>query len=226
MLMEDERKLITEYGKKMISSGLTTGTAGNISICDRKSGLMAITPSGIDYFEETPEDIVVMDLEGNIVEGNRKPSSEHHLHSVMYKIKQGINSVVHTHSMYCTVLSCLNVPIEAVHYVLADTGTATVPVAPYKLYGTEELAEAVGKTIGKGNAVLMANHGMLACGSSLSAAFGLAKTCEWTAEIQWKCMCAGKPNILSEEQMNEVIKKFSTYGQTVQDESSVKGYFA
>ena len=84
MLMEKERIEIVEYGKKMSSSGLCKGTSGNISIYDPETGYMAISPSGIGYFETEPEDVVVMKLDGTIVEGNRAPSSEHGLHSVIY----------------------------------------------------------------------------------------------------------------------------------------------
>ncbi|MEG0365656.1 MAG: class II aldolase/adducin family protein [Coprobacillus sp.] len=225
MLMEKERKEIVEYGKEMSVSGLTKGTAGNISIYDSKTGYMAISPSGIGYNETTPEDVVVMRLDGSVVEGDRKPSSEHDLHSAIYKLKPDMRSVVHTHSTYCVVMSCMNMPLKAVHYVLADAGCFEVPVAPYCTYGTLELAEVVKETIGEGNAVLMANHGMLACGTSLKSAYGLAATCEWTAEIQWRCLAIGQPNVLNNEQMNLVLEKFKGYGQKTKDDNEVKGYF-
>lgn len=224
MLLEKERKEIVEYGKKMYESGLTKGTAGNISIYDPITGHMAISPSGINYEDTRPEDIVVMKLDGTIVEGTRKPSSEYDLHSVIYQMKPEMRSVVHTHSTYCVVLSCMNMPLQAVHYVLADTGGFEVPVAPYCTYGTKELAEVVKETIGDGNAVLMANHGMLGCGTSLKSAYGVATTCEWVAEIQWKCLSIGQPNVLSNDQMTEVLEKFKDYGQK-RENDTVQGYF-
>ena len=105
MLMEFERQQIVDYGKRISSEKLTSGTSGNISIYDPETGLMAISPSGIDYFETKPEDIVIMKLDGTIVEGNRKPSSEHNLHIALYKVKKDARSIIHTHSTYCTVLS-------------------------------------------------------------------------------------------------------------------------
>lgn len=225
MLMEKERIEIVEYGKKMSSSGLTKGTAGNISIYDPTTGYMAISPSGMGYDETNPEDVVIMTLDGTVVDGDKKPSSEHDLHSAMYKLKPEIRSVVHTHSMYCVVLSCLNMHLKSVHYALADAGTFEVPVAPYCTYGTPELAEAVKETIGKGNAALMANHGMLACGTSLKSAYGLASTCEWVAEVQWRCMSVGIPNILNDEQMSVVLEKFKGYGQATKGNGEVKSYF-
>lgn len=213
MLMEKERNLIVEYGKKLITENLTSGTGGNISIYDPEQGLFAISPSGIDYFETRPEDVVVMNLDGEIVDGDRKPSSEKDLHIEMYKIKPEIRSVVHTHSMYCTVLSCLNMPIKSVHYVLADAATDIVPVAPYVTYGTKDLALAAADTIGDAKACLLANHGMLAVGKDVGDAFGVARECEWVSEIQWRTMAVGTPNILTREQMEVVMEKFKTHGQ-------------
>lgn len=220
MLMEKERNLIVEYGKKMVNDHLTAGTGGNISILDRETRLMAISPSGIDYFETKPEDIVIMKLNGEIVEGDRKPSSEHNLHIALYNKKPDITSVVHTHSTFCIVLSTLNMPIKAVNYILADAGTPSVPVAPYRTFATQELADAVADSIGSSYACLMANHGLSACGKDLKSAYSLARECEWIAEIQWRAMCIGKPNIIDDAEMMNVLDKFGTYGQPKQEDQN------
>lgn len=224
MLMKDEREKIVEYSVKMLESGLTKGTSGNISIFNKELGYVAITPSGMNYIELTPEDVVIIDLNLNIIEGNRKPSSECNLHVEIYKTKKDIRSVVHTHSMYCTILSCLNEPLRAIHYVLADAGVSVVPVAPYKTYGTIELANAVASTIGDSYACLMKNHGMVSCGNNIESAFGLASTCEWVAEIQWKAMAVGTPHYLDDSQIDVVIKKFKGYGQDSNKDGG-NGYF-
>ena len=218
MLLEKERKLIVEYGKMMSESGLTTGTGGNISIYIPEEAMMAISPSGIGYFDTNPEDVVIMDLDSNIIEGNRKPSSEWALHSEMYKRKPDCRSVVHTHSMYCTVFATLNQPLRAVHYIIADAGVSTVPCAPYRTFGTVELAEVAGEHIGDGDAVLLANHGMLACGTSIKNAYGLAQGLEYCAELQYRAMCIGKPVILDDEEMKNVLEKFKSYGQVSRKE--------
>ena len=147
MLMEEERKLVAEYGRKMSTDGLARGTAGNISIYNPELGLMAISPSGLGYFDTTPEDVCVCDLDGKVADGTRKPSSEHGLHAAFYKEKasQGCLAIVHTHSDYATTLACMGEPIRAVHYVIGDAGAAEVPCAPYQLFGTEALAEAAMK---------------------------------------------------------------------------------
>lgn len=220
-----EREAIVEYGKKMITEHLTSGTSGNISIFDRENGLMLISPSGVAYFETKPEDIVIMTLDGKIVEGDKKPSSEWGLHAAMYKVKPEACGVVHTHSTYCTVLACLHEPLRGAHYVVADSGAAEVPCAPYFTYGTPELAKAASETIGESNAVLLANHGMLAVGKDLKSAFGLAAGMEWCAEIQYKAMCAGKPYYLPKDEMMRVVEKFKGYGQVKTPGKDTKSYF-
>ena len=100
-------ELVVEYGRKMSTDRLSTGTSGNISVCNAEKGLMAISPSGMDYFSTTPEDVVITDLEANIVDGVRKPSSEWALHTAFYRHKPHARAVVHTHSMYCTTFAVL-----------------------------------------------------------------------------------------------------------------------
>lgn len=209
----EEKKELVEYGKKMSAEGLSSGTSGNLSIYLKEEGVVLITPSGIGYFDTTPEDIVAMDLEGNIIEGTRKPSSEWHLHTLFYKNKPEARAVVHTHSKFCTTLSTLRMPIKAVHYVIADAGTNEVPCAPYRRYGTEELAKVAVESAKESNAVLLANHGIVVCGKNLKSAYGLAKGMEYVAEIQVTAMSVGEPVVLSKEEMDEVLEGFKTYGQ-------------
>lgn len=213
MKLEQERELLTEYGRRMSRAGLSVGTSGNLSIYVPEEGLMAITPSGLDYEATTPADIVVMDLDAHVVEGKRKPSSEWALHTKFYQRHPAARAVVHTHSMYCTTLACLGKPLEAVHYAIGAAGTARVPVAPYRLFGSPELAEAAVEACGDGKAVLLANHGLVAWEGSLPKAFSLARDLEFTAELQWRAMAVGTPNILTDSQMAEALERFKTYGQ-------------
>lgn len=213
MIMEKERNLVVEYGKKLVTENLTDGTGGNISVFDPEQGLMAISPSGMDYFSIKPEDVVIMNLDGEIVDGDRKPSSEKDLHLEIYKNKPGMTAAVHTHSMFCTVLGCLGQPIYSVHYVLADAATDVVPVTPYVTYGTKELALAAVKTMGDAKATLLANHGFISCGKDIGDAFGIARECEWVSQIQWRCSCIGQPNILPKDEMERVMIKFQSHGQ-------------
>lgn len=213
MMLEKERELVVAYGKKMSSQGLSKGTSGNISIYNAEKKLMAISPSGIGYFETEPEDVVIMDLNGNVVEGKRKPSSEWGLHTVFYQNKPEARSVVHTHSSYCTIFACLNQPIKAVHYVIGGAGVTEIPVAKYQTFGTEELAQSAIKACGESKAVLLANHGLVVCGPNIQKAFGLAVNIEFVAEMQYRTMSVGTPVILTDEQMEASMKRAKTYGQ-------------
>lgn len=221
MLMQEERELVVEIGKQMASSGLCPGTSGNQSIYNAQLGLMAIKPSGIGYFETTAEDVVIMDLNGKKVEGARKPSSEWDMHSEFYRKKPDCHAVVHTHSNYCTTFACLRMPIQAVHYVLADANAYEIPCTDYHTFGTPELAEDAVKTCGTGDAVLLANHGVIVCGKTLQSAFGLAKNLEYIARLQYQSMCIGRPFVLSRSEMDKVFESFKSYGQP---NSGKKGY--
>ncbi len=213
MLMQEERDLIVEYGQKMSAARLSTGTSGNLSIYDAERGLMAISPSGMDYSSIRPEDVVITDLDANIVDGSRKPSSEWALHTAFYRRKPHARSVVHTHSMYCTTFAVLGQPIRAVHYAIGDAGTATVPCAPYHTFGTAELAEAAMEVCGESDAVLLGNHGLVVCGKDIQSAYGLACNMEYLAELQYHAMSIGTPNILTDGQMAQVLERFRSYGQ-------------
>ena len=197
MLLQKEREEVVAYGKKVSEAGLCPGTSGNISVFNAEKGLMAISPSGLDYYSTTPEDVVVMDLDAHIVDGGRNPSSEWDLHSVFYKKKPEMGAVVHTHSVYCTTYAVLRRPIRAVHYAVYDAHAAEVPVAPYILFGTKELAEKAVEVCGDGNAVLLANHGIVVCGKNIAAAYSLAVNLEYTAELQYRAETIGKPYVKS-----------------------------
>ncbi|CCO23671.1 L-fuculose-phosphate aldolase [Maridesulfovibrio hydrothermalis] len=212
MLLSQERNLVVEYGRKMLEAGLTTGTGGNLSILNRSKGLMAISPSGLNYLDATAGDIVLMDLEGNIHDSKRKPSSEAGFHIALYKKRPAINAVVHTHSVYATTVACLNMELPAVHYLVGFAGKK-VPLAPYATFGTPELAENVVNTIEDYNAVLLANHGLITVGQAIQNAFDAAEELELIARIYIQALSVGKPVIVPEDEMERVIDKFSTYGQ-------------
>ena len=143
MLMEDARERIVAYGKRIATEGLAVGTSGNLSEYDPETGLMAISPSGLGYFETTPADVVVLQLDDSVVEGSRRPSSEAPLHAEVYRRRPAARAVVHTHSPYATTLAALGEPIRAVHFTIADSGAEEVPLSPYVTFGTPELAASV-----------------------------------------------------------------------------------
>ncbi len=169
MLLETERRELVIYGKRMLADKLVTLTSGNISIYDPETGYMAVTPSGIPYDETAPQDIVVMTLDGKIVDGSRKPSSENRLHAAVYKARPHARAVVHTHSMFATTLGIAGEEVKAVHFLLPDLmGRGNVPLVPYVTYGTEALAERVREAMKDSPACLLQNHGMVASGRNIA----------------------------------------------------------
>ncbi|SDY65534.1 L-fuculose-phosphate aldolase [Tindallia californiensis] len=212
MRLQKEREMIVEYGKKLVSTGLTKGTGGNLSLYCRKEGLMAISPSGIDYFETTPEDVVVMTLQGEIVEGDRTPSSEVELHRIFYQRRTDINAIIHAHTMYATTIACLGWDLPPVHYMIAVAGK-NVRCSAYATFGTGELAEKAYEAMEDRKAVLLANHGLLAGAGDLANAFNITEEIEYCAEIYYRTKGIGEPVILDEDEMTRMLEKFKTYGQ-------------
>lgn len=212
MLLEPERSLLVEYGMRMVQAGLTTGTGGNLSLFKREEGLLAVTPTGIAYDRLTPGDVVVLTLEGAVVEGKRKPTSELGFHQALYRARPDAGGVVHTHSPYATTMACLGWEIPAVHYLVGFSGRK-VPLAAYATFGTPELAENVVAAIDGYNAVLLANHGLVTVGADLPTAFAAAEEIEFVARVYYQTRSVGIPRILPDEEMARVIEKFKTYGQ-------------
>ncbi|CEG26485.1 L-fuculose-phosphate aldolase [Bacillus sp. B-jedd] len=212
MLLMEERKAVVEYGKKLIESGLTQGTGGNISLFNRESGLVAISPSGLDYFETSPEDVVVVDLAGEVIEGVRKPSSEKEMHLIFYRQRQDLNSLVHTHSPFAKTIASLRWDLPAVSYLVAYAGP-NVRCSAYETFGTKELAEAAFKGMEDRRAVLLANHGLIAGANNIQTAFTIAQEIEFCARIYYQAKCIGEPAILPEEEMAKLAEKFKAYGQ-------------
>lgn len=211
MLMEKERLEIVEHLKMLITHGLTKGTGGNISVYNPDLKLMAISPSGMDYFTLVPEDIIVMDLDGKVIDGRRKPSSEYDMHRIFYQYRNDIKAVVHAHSPYSSVLACLNWGIEPCTYLIGSAGK-DVRCTKYETFGTYELAESALEGMKDRYAVLLGNHGLLAGGADLPTAFDTAEETEFCAQIYYRCKAVGEPVLLTDEQMDAVLKKFETYG--------------
>jgi len=209
----EERKQIVEFGKMMIDKNLTKGSGGNISVFVRDEKLMLITPSGIDYYKIQLEDIVVMDLEGNIVEGNKKPSSEHSMHSIFYREREDINAIVHFHSVYASVLATLQWELPATHYLIAVSGGANVRCADYATFGTEELARNAFDAMKDRYVVFLANHGMLAGAKDLPNAFSKAEEIELCAEIYYRAKSIGEPKMLETAETDKLKRLFNNYGQ-------------
>ena len=212
MLLQKEREMIVAYGKRMLSAGLTRGTGGNLSIYDRNLELMAITPSGIPYEEIEAEDILIMKLDGTIVEGNKTPSSEHTMHEIVYRTREDVGAMLHMHSTFAVTLACLNEDLPAVDYMVAYSRGRSVKCAPYASFGTTDLAVNALKTMGDQNAVLLANHGMNVVGPDLPKAFAIAEQLEFCAELYVRARTIGKPVILPDDEMDQMVERFMRAG--------------
>lgn len=221
MIMKKEREEIIKHAKLLVTQGLTKGTGGNLSICNREKGLMALTPSGLDYFIMKPEDVVVLDIQtGKVVEGDRVPSSECDMHRIFYKYRDDINALVHTHSDYATALACLNESLPAVDYLVALAGP-DVRCAKYATYGSVELARNAFEGMKDRNAVLLANHGIIVGAADLASAFYITEEIEFCCGLYYRARCIGNPVILPEDEMLRMIERFKDYGKRPEEHEEI-----
>ncbi len=209
------REEVARVSRRMSDSGLVMGTEGNVSV-RTPDGNALITPSGLDYGSMEPGDVVLVDLEGRVLEGSFEPSTETPMHTGIYRARPEAGGIVHTHARYSTTLACLNWEIPPVHYMLAllsDEGR--VPVARYATYGTEELARNASEALGDSHrACLLRNHGTIAVGASSSEAYSRTEVLEEMAELYYRAKLAGEPVLLTPEQMAAVAAKIHDYGQS------------
>jgi L-fuculose-phosphate aldolase len=204
------RAAVATAALRLLEAGLLRGTAGNLSA--RSGGLVAITPTGVDYRRLDQGSVPVVDLDGRPVDGELAPSSELPLHLAAYRARPDVGAVVHTHSRFATTFAVLGEELPAVHYLLAHAGRR-VRVAPYATYGTGELADACVAALGGDRAVLLANHGVVAVGAGLERALLAAEAVEEVAELCWRARCLGTPVVLPDEEMDRVARAFERYGQ-------------
>jgi len=211
---QDLREEVARIARQMISSGLVTGTSGNVS-ARTPEGNVLITPSGLDYGQLEPDDVILVDLEKNVLEGALEPSSETPMHTGIYRARPQVDAVVHTHSRFATTLACLGLEIPPVHYMLTTLSQdGRIPLAPYATYGTEELAGYASESLGEArNACLLQNHGTITVGESAEEAFSRTVVLEEMAEVYYRARLAGEPVFLSPEQVEEVATKITDYGQ-------------
>ncbi len=207
------RQALIETALAMNASSINQGTSGNLSV--RSGAGMLITPSAVSYPELAREDIVFMDLSGKS-EGPRQPSSEWRFHLDIYRQREDAQAIVHAHPVHCTALACLNRPIPAFHYMVAVAGGRNIRCAQYATFGTQALSDHVLYALEKRNACLLANHGLITLGQSLSRALALAVEVENLACMYTRCLSIGEPVILDDEEMGRIIRKFRTYGHAEQ----------
>ena len=203
MKLIEERNKIIDISNKLIKLGLIQDGHGNISMYNQEAGLAAITPSAVPYSDRTIEDICVVDLDGTIVEGNWKTTSETPLHLIYYKKRPDINAVIHTHALKATVFGVIgSEPMPMILNEAAMGIGGAVPIAPYARPGSEELAEVTYNTVGEGFAAIMAHHGLITVGSTIELAFAATVAVETTADTIIMARSMGiQPNTLNENEV-------------------------
>lgn len=214
----DLRREVIETCLKMNAEGINQGTSGNVSV--RSDEGFLITASGIVYEKMKPAHVIEMDLEGNY-RGDYLPSTEWRMHMDIFRARPEAKAIVHVHSTYATALACLRREVPAFHYMIGVTGGTSLRVSDYAEFGTQELSDTMLKAMEGRSACLLANHGQICFGPSLSKALWLAGEIESLCHQYWAACLVGKPVILDEMQMASVLKRFKTYGK--QPEDLVKG---
>ena len=211
------RAAVIATARHMNALGINRGSSGNVSARWRDESFdgFLITPSGLPYEHVEPNDIVAMAM-GGTARGTRLPSSEWRFHRDIYAARSDADAVVHIHSPFATTLACLGRGLPAFHYMVAVAGGNDIRCAPYATFGTQALSDHAVRALDGRRACLLANHGMIAIGASLEAALALAAEVETLAEMYWRALQIGEPNLLAEDEMARVIEKFRTYGQPVE----------
>jgi L-fuculose-phosphate aldolase len=208
------RRQVAATALSLLTTGLVVNTSGNVSV--RLGDQVIITPSGKDYNSLTIDDICVVSIAGDWVDGESLPSSETPLHLAVYRSDPEIQAIVHTHSVHATAVSTLVDRLPAIHYQMVDLG-GQIPVAPYATFGSIKLAESVVTTLPGHNAVLMKNHGSLTVATTLEKALARTITLEWCCEVWLKAVMAGTPSTLSanellqaKQQMQDIAEQRDT----------------
>jgi L-ribulose-5-phosphate 4-epimerase len=210
-LKEEVYKLHLELPK----NNLVVWTTGNVSARDPESGLVVIKPSGVRYDELRPEDHVVVNLQGDVVEGDLKPSSDTASHLYIYRHREDVNGVVHTHSPYATAFAAVGQPIPVYLTEMGDEFGCPIPCAGFALIGDEEIGRLVVEHIGSSPAVLLKRHGVFTVGPTAEAAVKAAVMTENVARTVWLALQLGQPEEIAPEDVAKLHHRYiHVYGQS------------
>lgn len=202
---------LVETARRTVRDGLVVGTSGNVSV--RVGGLVLVTPSGVPYERLRPDDAVAVDLEGRQVLGDLTPTSELPMHLAIYRAT-GAGAVVHTHAVHATAVSTLVPEVPLVHYMAAALG-GPVRVAPYAVYGSEELADHMMEALRDRSGALLQNHGTVTYGDTLDQAYDRTAQLEWMCRL-WLTAAAvpgHTPTLLTRAQLDAAGDRLRGYGQ-------------
>jgi L-ribulose-5-phosphate 4-epimerase len=195
-------------------NGLVKWTGGNVSARDPETGLVVIKPSGVQYELLCPEDHVVVNLGGEVVEGKLKPSSDTASHLYVYRHREDVNGVVHTHSPYATAFAAMGKPIPCCLTAIADEFGGPIPCAGFARIGSEAIGKQVVEHIGSSSAVLLKQHGVFTVGETATAAVKAAVMVEDVAKVVWLTMQIGQVEELSLEDVEKLHDRYiHVYGQ-------------
>ena len=213
-MLEKLKEELVQLHLELPKNNLVVWTGGNVSARDPEAGWIAIKASGIRYEEMRPEHMVVMDLDGNMIEGNYKPSSDVHSHLYIYKHRPDVNGVVHTHSAYATAFAAVNKPIPVVLTAIADEFGGPIPCGGFALIGDEAIGKIVIESIGRSPAVLLKNHGVFTIGKDARSAVKAAVMTEENARTVWLAMQIGVPDEIPKEDVEKLHYRYTrVYGQ-------------
>jgi L-fuculose-phosphate aldolase len=197
--------------RRLAAAGLSRGSSGNASArCARG---MLITATGLPPERMAPEDAVELDLNGRVLAGRLRPSSEWPMHAAIYRARPDAQAIVHCHSRHATALACCGRDIPAFHYMVAVAGGDSIRCSPYALFGSDALAGHAVAALHERRACLLGNHGQIALGDSLEVALALAIEVEELAAQYCAALAIGEPHLLDGAQMRKVIERFAGYGQ-------------
>lgn len=197
-------------------NNLVAWTSGNVSGRDPETGFVVIKPSGIRYEQLTPADMVVVDLDGKVVEGRHRPSSDTFAHVYVYRHRPDVNGVVHTHSTFATAFAAVGKPIPPVLTAICDEFGGPIPVGAYARIGGDEIGQEIVRSIGSSPAILMKNHGVFAIGKTPEAAVKAAVMVEDVARTVFYALQLGQPEEIPAEEVARAHKRYmDEYGQQV-----------
>lgn len=213
-MLESLREEIWRLHLELPKNNLVAWTSGNVSARDRATGLVVIKPSGVKYEHLRPEHMVVVDLQGDIVEGSLKPSSDTASHLYIYRQRPDVHGVVHTHSSYATAFAALGRPIPCYLTAMADEFGGPIPCGGFALIGGEEIGRVVIEAIGDSPAVLLKNHGVFTVGPGPEAALKAAVMVEDVARTTWLALQLGQPDAIDAEDIAKLHYRYThVYGQ-------------
>jgi L-fuculose-phosphate aldolase len=209
---KETKEQLLWVAKEMLISNLVQGTAGNCA-ARLPDGNVVLTPSSLDYLEMTLDDLVVCDLDGKVLEGERSPTTEKALHLSALRQHENIDATMHCHAKFATMFALTRRAIPAVIEEFDVFVGGDVEVAEYRTTGTDDLAEEVAKRVELKAAVLMANHGLFAVGKDPKDVLHIAHLVERTAEIIWGAEQLGEVVPLPDE-VNKTFSGYYRYGRT------------